>query len=365
MSNITIHNPQSSIAPEVLPVWGHAQDARNPVVSYINSLSSENSKETMKRMLRTVVALSVGVDLDTVTMLDVYRFDWSKLTYAHTSEIRARLMEGYSDSSVNLCLTAVRRVLKECWRLGHMTEEQRARSSDVQNIAIKRNTGDQSNLTGRALTSDELDALQKAAATKLSQPDEDGNRKVLERRAEEYRDHAIVSLFRQTGMRRAEMAALNRGDISLVTEGKHAGQWKVVIHGKGKKKRTNYIQHGQGLEKWLEVRGDHPGALFIGCTTGGRLRTKPDAISEKTPHLTPQSIYDMLQKRGKQAGIKDFTPHDLRRTFITKGLDKVDIDKIASIVGHSSTDTTRRYDRRGEDAKQDAASLFFAPSFID
>jgi integrase len=55
-------------------------------------------------------------------------------------------------------------------------------------------------------------------------------------------------------------------------------------------------------------------------------------------------------------GLANFSPHDLRRTCISNHLDaSTDSATIAGIVGHSSVQTTARYDRRGERAKQAAA----------
>ena len=82
-----------------------------------------------------------------------------------------------------------------------------------------------------------------------------------------------------------------------------------------------------------------------------------------TPHRTnAQSIYDMLKKRGEQASVKAFSPHDLWRTFVGDMLDRgVDIATVANIAGHVSVDTTRRYGRRPEETKRKAANKLHFP----
>lgn len=64
----------------------------------------------------------------------------------------------------------------------------------------------------------------------------------------------------------------------------------------------------------------------------------------------------MCHLRGSQAGLRDFSPHDLRRTCISRMLDAgVDMTTVAAIVGHATVQTTAKYERRGERAKEQAA----------
>jgi integrase len=78
--------------------------------------------------------------------------------------------------------------------------------------------------------------------------------------------------------------------------------------------------------------------------------------------LTSQAVYNMLSKRGEQAGIKNFSPHDLRRTFISHLLDKgTDIATVSKMAGHANIQTTARYDRRPEEAKRKAAEVLHVP----
>ena len=67
------------------------------------------------------------------------------------------------------------------------------------------------------------------------------------------------------------------------------------------------------------------------------------------------SIWRMLRRRAKDAGLESFSPHDFRRTFCSDLLDAgVDIVTVQKLAGHASPVTTAKYDRRGEETKRRA-----------
>ncbi|MCL5255293.1 MAG: site-specific integrase, partial [Gammaproteobacteria bacterium] len=96
--------------------------------------------------------------------------------------------------------------------------------------------------------------------------------------------------------------------------------------------------------------------LFCAINKGGKLDTAQQ-ISTTATHF-------ILSKRAEQAGVQNVTWHDFRRSWISDLWDKgVDGATIAELAGHSSVDTTKAYDRRGERTREQAAGYISVPYF--
>ena len=78
--------------------------------------------------------------------------------------------------------------------------------------------------------------------------------------------------------------------------------------------------------------------------------------------LTAQTVYDVLARRADQAGVKKFSPHDLRRTFAGDLLDAgADLATVQKLMGHANANTTAAYDRRDAKAKKAAVNKLHIP----
>ena len=255
--------------------------------------------------------------------------DWGVIRYQHTAAVRGRLLDGSSTATANRILSALRGVLEQAWLLGQMSAE------DYHRAARLAPTIGETLPAGRELLADEITAL-------IENCIEDGSPLGI-------RDAAIISVLFGCGLRREEITRLNLDDYDSEAA-------KLVIHGKRSKQRIAYLVEGAtaALADWLAISGEVAGPLFLSVRRGGNLR--------HDRRLTPQAIYYLLKIRAKRAGVKPFTPHDLRRTFVSRLLAAgVDIAIVAKMAGHSNIQTTARYDRRPEEAKQRAAKLLRIP----
>jgi integrase len=96
------------------------------------------------------------------------------------------------------------------------------------------------------------------------------------------------------------------------------------------------------IDRWLVAANIQSGPIFrrIRKSTG-------DTQKITDERLTPNGIYDIIGRRIEQAGIaKNIHPHSLRHTYATFSLlAGVPIQEVQKSMGHSSIDTTSRYDR--------------------
>ncbi|NMC15975.1 MAG: tyrosine-type recombinase/integrase [Chloroflexi bacterium] len=300
--------------------------APSPAQAYLNTLSPSGRRSQHTALNNLVYILSGGA------MSDALAFPWELLRYEHTSGLAAYMVDiGYAKSSVNKHLVALRRVLAESYQLGLYSDH-----NDYYRAAGVKSLRSETLPRGRTLKIEELRALINSCLA-------DGKNPTLG-----VRDAAVIMVLYAAAVRRQEIVDLNLADLDL-KEG------KLRILGKGSKKRQVYLQVDavSALQNWLELRGKQLGPLFTRVTKSGRVMLK---------RLTPQAVYYLLKHRQTQAGLDDFTPHDLRRTSITDLLSaQVDVLTVSAIAGHASADTTKRYDRRSEENKKAAAQKLPSP----
>jgi len=148
------------------------------------------------------------------------------------------------------------------------------------------------------------------------------------------RDRAILETFFSTGLRIAELVALNTEQFQNIKDKKDL---ELGIIGKGGTPRTVYFSERslQYIKKYLDIKNSKSKALFV------NFRDK----NAEDPRLTPRSIERIVKKYSLLAGIPIFTtPHTLRHSYATDLLNQgVDLRTIQEFLGHKNIVTTQIY----------------------
>ena len=161
------------------------------------------------------------------------------------------------------------------------------------------------------------------------------------------RDRAILEAFFSTGLRIAELCALDAEQFQGILKKDLPAQagkkdMELGVIGKGGKPRVVYFSERalNFIRKYLEIRNDakhiNQKALFI------NFRDKTDDADSR---LTPRSIERMVKKYALLSGVPIFTtPHTLRHSYATDLLNQgVDLRSIQEFLGHSNIATTQIY----------------------
>jgi integrase/recombinase XerD len=139
--------------------------------------------------------------------------------------------------------------------------------------------------------------------------------KMLELAKDHPRDHLILLLMSQAGLRRDEVVNLQVGNV---------GEKALRLRGKEDKDRT--IPMTRTLQASIKpfCEGKKP--------------------TDKVLGFKEKAIYQAVKKYAKLAGRPDIKPHDLRHAFATRLLEnKVDIRVIQELLGHADLGTTQIY----------------------
>ncbi len=146
----------------------------------------------------------------------------------------------------------------------------------------------------------------------------------------ELRDLAVMELLYSSGLRLAELVALDLGAIDP------DGDDDLEVIGKGN--RGRHVPVGrkarQALQRWLAVRGDlatpDETALFV---------------SRRGRRIHPRTLQQRLQRWALQHGAnRGLHPHMLRHSFASHLLESSgDLRAVQELLGHSDISTTQIY----------------------
>lgn len=284
-----------------------ARDEWAPIIELvIHSVTSPHSKRAYRRQIEAFLGWYAAEGRPGFTKATVNRY-------------RASLLkEGKAAASVNLALSAIRKLATEAADNGYLDPTLAAGIGRVAGVS-KRGVR-----TGNWLT--------RAQAQRLINTPDVTTLKGL-------RDRALLAVLLGGGLRRAEVARLTWDDVQM-----REARWVLVdLVGKGNRVRTVPIPSWVkvALDAWREAVAVHLGAapvaaarVFVSINKGDNV----DGVS-----ITPQAVYNVVATYAAAAGL-DVAAHDLRRTFAKlahKG--GADLGQIQLTLGHSSIQTTERY----------------------
>ena len=158
------------------------------------------------------------------------------------------------------------------------------------------------------------------------------------------RDGAVLELLYGSGLRVAELCALDLGDVDLEAQ-------RVRVMGKGGKERI--LPMGDYAVAAVEEYLARARAWFIGRNgAGGTMDPSSHArdqaalfYNRRGKRLSPRDARAMLDRYARPLlGSRRISPHTLRHSFATHLLDGgAEIRAVQDLLGHASLATTQRY----------------------
>jgi integrase len=282
--------PQATVPPE--PVDPRLIRLKQMV---LDAVTSANSKRNYAKALDDLFLFAAG----------------RPLTRALLMEWRAA-MDKLSPSTVNVRLSAMRKLVSEAQRNGMLS------SAEAENLSGVPNMREKGIRLGNWLTREQAKEL-------LQVPD----RSKLKGK----RDYVILALLVGCALRRQELASLYIEDIQM-----REGRWVIAdLRGKGGRVRTVAVPIWvkQGINAWTTAAELEDGRLLRSISKSGKLNGEA---------LSDWAVWSVVEQSAKEIGIERFGAHDLRRTC-AKLCRKAggDLEQIKFLLGHSSIQTTERY----------------------
>ncbi len=265
----------------------------------LNSVASEHSKRNYAKALDEIYALCEERK--------------QPLSRALLMEYRAAMLEKWlSASTVNVRLSAIRKLIGEAQRNGIIGAEEGANLAGVPNLSQK------GTRLGNWLTRDQAKML-------LTVPDRS--------KIKGKRDYVILALLLGCALRRQELASLDVDGIQMCE-----GRWVLPdLRGKGGRVRTVAIPIWvkYGIDAWMVAAKIEDGRLLRPLSKSGKL------IGDE---LGDWAVWSVVEQSAKEIGIEHFGAHDLRRTCAKLcRKNGGDLEQIKFLLGHSSIQTTERY----------------------
>ena len=196
-------------------------------------------------------------------------------------------------------------------------------------------------LRGRALTNKEVSYL-------LSGPDQTAT--------DGARDYALMLLMLRTSLRVSEACSLKSSSVKW-----SHGRWILKFKVKGGRERTIPLpaEVKKAVDNYLRLDRDRRGILRSDGAEAFIFQpiTNYRTLNFNKP-LSKQMAWNIVEKWGEFGGIGKISPHDLRRTAITKALNQgLTYRQVQMMSGHRDPKTVMRYDHGRENLEQNAVNF--------
>jgi len=196
-------------------------------------------------------------------------------------------------------------------------------------------------LRGRALTAKEVRYL-------LSGPDR--------AKPEGARDYALLLVMLRTGLRVKEVSTIRRSAIKW-----SHGRWTLRVKVKGGRERCLPLppEVKAAIDESLKLDESRRGTLNSG---GHEAYVFQPLVNYRTlvfaKPLSGQSVWNIVRRWSDFTGVGKLSPHDLRRTAITRALDLgLTYRQVQMMSGHKDPKTVMRYDHGRENMEQNAVNF--------
>jgi integrase/recombinase XerD len=228
---------------------------------------------------------------------------------AHRSALEAK---GYAASTINQRLAAIRKLALEAAE-NHLLELDHAAA-----IARVKGLPKSGTRMGNWLTEKQAEQLINAPTPETLKGK---------------RDRALLALLVGCGLRRNELATLKIEDLQ-----QREARWVIVdLHGKHGRVRSVPVPPWVkvAVDDWLAAAGFTTGRVFCAVSRHGKITSRT---------LSAQAVLDNVHQYGKQIGVENIRPHDLRRTCAKLCRNRGgELEQIQLLLGHSSIHITEQY----------------------
>ena len=288
-----------------------------PTECYLNNLAPTGRKAIISLIISVKNTLLLN---DKIAALPLHKLSFEQLSTLKQSLV----LNNKSARTIQLTFQVIKAIAKTAFLMNLIEQH------ELEKFNVLKLPHIEPSLKGKSLTATQLKSILKQPYTPPS--------------TIYTRDIALLALMAGAGLRRSEVSALKLGDFSM------ADQLVVIHKGKGNRTRTQYLPVWvlEYLSSWLTVRGKNEGPLFCVVLNGKAIQARG---------ISPETIYSVVTARTNHVLGEKFTPHDMRRTYISSLLaNGVDISTVSKLAGHKSIITTQLYDKRGVDSLKRAVN---------